>query len=159
MLNTFDGQSLEEEEHVFSRSVFSSCLQDPTMPDCSTSGGDLEDAFMLRDFPHPRHVCVVFPFYSPPCVSNSSHCNKVRPIVIFITLNLSRICRVKVSSVVAREPVKPLCCLGRGSSEGSRFTLIPKISFPDFWYVCCHAVLVLLMWSCGTMSTMGHWTG
>uniref|UniRef100_A0A7I4DZM6 SNF2 family DNA-dependent ATPase n=1 Tax=Physcomitrium patens TaxID=3218 RepID=A0A7I4DZM6_PHYPA len=76
MLNTFDGQSLEEEEHVFSRSVFSSCLQDPTMPDCSTSGGDLEDAFMLRDFPHPRHVCVVFPFYSPPCVSNSSHCNK-----------------------------------------------------------------------------------
>jgi hypothetical protein len=85
MLNTFDdsfvisvdGQSLEEEEHDFSRSAFGSGLQDHTMADCSTSGGDLEDSLMLRDFPHPRHVCVVFPFIPSPCVSNSSHCNKV----------------------------------------------------------------------------------
>ena len=85
MLNTFDdsfvinvdGQSLEEEEPDFSRSAFGSGLQDHTMADCSTSGGDLEDSLMLRDFPHPRHVCVVFPFIPSPCVSNSSHCNKV----------------------------------------------------------------------------------
>ncbi|CAK9225479.1 unnamed protein product [Sphagnum troendelagicum] len=49
---------------------------DSSMPDCSTSGGDLGDSLMLRDFPHPRHVCVMFPFTSPPCLSNSSHCNK-----------------------------------------------------------------------------------
>ncbi len=50
---------------------------DSSMADCSTSGGDLGDSLMLRDFPHPRHVCVMFPFTSPPCLSNSSHCNKV----------------------------------------------------------------------------------
>lgn len=88
-LNTFDdsfvinvdGRSLDEEvDHDdYSRSAFGG-LQDhhSIAADCSTSGGDgLEDSFMLRDFPHPRHVCVVFPFIPPPCVSNSSHCNKV----------------------------------------------------------------------------------
>ncbi|KAG0596709.1 hypothetical protein M758_UG278500 [Ceratodon purpureus] len=84
MLNTFDdsfvisvnGQSLEEEELDFSRSAFSSSLQEDALADCSTSAGDLEDSLMLRDFPHPRHVCVVFPLIPPPSVSNSLHCNK-----------------------------------------------------------------------------------
>ncbi|KAG0572879.1 hypothetical protein KC19_VG131700 [Ceratodon purpureus] len=84
MLNTFDdsfvisvdGQSLEEEEHDFSRSAFGHGLEEHALADCSTSGGDLEYSLMLRDFPHPRHVCVVFPFIPPPSVSNRSHCNK-----------------------------------------------------------------------------------
>lgn len=38
--------------------------------------GDAEE-MSFRDFPHPRHVCVVFPFVSTPSVSNSAHCSKV----------------------------------------------------------------------------------
>lgn len=97
-LNTFDdsfvinvdGRSLDEDvDHDdFSRSAFG--LQDhhSMAADCSTSGGDLEDSLMLRDFPHPRHVCVVFPFIPSPCVSNSSHCNKVA------NLSISRTARI-----------------------------------------------------------------
>jgi hypothetical protein len=35
------------------------------------------NSLVTCDSPHPRHVCLVFPFIPPPCLSNTAHCNKV----------------------------------------------------------------------------------
>ncbi|KAL3701102.1 hypothetical protein R1sor_019124 [Riccia sorocarpa] len=42
------------------------------------SKGDMDENEnqLSADCPHPRHFCAIFPFIPPPCLSNSTHCNK-----------------------------------------------------------------------------------
>ncbi|BBN00056.1 protein MpRAD5 [Marchantia polymorpha subsp. ruderalis] len=45
---------------------------------CGGAHSDMDnnESQFSRDSPHPRHLCSVFPFIPPPCLSNSAHCNK-----------------------------------------------------------------------------------
>ncbi|CAM6129371.1 unnamed protein product [Calypogeia fissa] len=67
----------------------------------------MNGCLLSRDPPHPRHVCVVFPFIPPPCLSNTAHCNKcwcysceeLAPCSFWGTgLNISDHCNVSASS-------------------------------------------------------------
>lgn len=77
-----------------------------------------------RDYPHPRHLCVLFPFSSTP---HEKHCDQVKFII---------------------------CCLRLCQNLD---LCVSWFNYNSFFLSLWHAVPLLCVWLCRTMSEVGHW--